>query len=206
MAVSKFSTNRLSSKLGYSSLLAGNQQFLGIRGAYDSIATVTVASNASSVDFTSIPQTYKHLQIRGIARTAQTGQAGGAGLSMFFNNSGASNHANHAIGGDGTNASTRNDTSNNYIPIRTGAVRAATTSGTYGASIVDIIDYSSTTKNKTFRVFSGNEYNDAPLDILVSLGSGLLISTTAITSISISNVSYDLVPGTTFALYGIKGA
>ncbi len=174
-------------------------------GSFESIQTVNVTSNTYSVDFTSIPQTYKHLQIRGIARTSQTGQAGGAGLSMFFNNSGASNHANHAIGGDGTNASTRSDTSNNYIPIRNGAVRAATTSGTYGASIVDIIDYASTTKNKTFKIFSGNEYNGAPLDILVSLGSGLLISTTAITSISITNVSYDLVPGTTFALYGIKG-
>ena len=173
--------------------------------SFESIASVTVTSNTYSVDFTSIPQTYKHLQIRGIARTSQTGQAGGAGLVMLFNNSGGSNHANHAIGGDGTNASTRSDTSNNYIPIRTGAVNAATTSGTYGASIVDIIDYASTTKNKTVRVFSGNEYNAAPLDILVSLGSGLLISTAAITSISITNVSFDLVSGTTFALYGIKG-
>ena len=173
--------------------------------SFDSIQTVTVTSNSYSVDFLSIPQTYKHLQIRGIARTAQTGQAGGVQLGLFFNNSGESNHAYHAIGGDSYNASPRSGASNNYIPIQSGAVRDSVSSGIYAANIIDLLDYSSTTKNKTVRTFSGNEFNGSPLDIQVTLGSGVVLSTTAITSVSISNVSYDLVPGTTFTLYGIKG-
>jgi hypothetical protein len=43
--------------------------------SYESIATVTVGSggSAANVEFTSIPATYTHLQIRGIARTASHG-------------------------------------------------------------------------------------------------------------------------------------
>jgi hypothetical protein len=38
--------------------------------SYESIATVTVGGGGSAtIDFTSIPATYTHLQIRGIARS-----------------------------------------------------------------------------------------------------------------------------------------
>jgi hypothetical protein len=40
--------------------------------SYESIATVTLSSGQSSITFTSIPQTYKHLQVRAISRDART--------------------------------------------------------------------------------------------------------------------------------------
>ena len=49
-------------------------------GNYESIATVTVGSGGTStISFTSIPQTYTHLQLRYIARNAYTGGGSYAG-------------------------------------------------------------------------------------------------------------------------------
>jgi len=45
----------------------------GVPNSYESIASVTVGSGgAANVEFTSIPATYTHLQIRGIARSGRT--------------------------------------------------------------------------------------------------------------------------------------
>ena len=53
------------------SALVGNPVIMP--GSYESIATVTVGSGgAASVEFTSIPSTYTHLQIRAIVRTNYT--------------------------------------------------------------------------------------------------------------------------------------
>jgi len=42
-------------------------------GSFDSIATTTIgATAASEIIFSSIPQTYKHLQIRGLIRNSVT--------------------------------------------------------------------------------------------------------------------------------------
>ena len=54
-------------RTNYSSFLAGNAAF--VPGAYESIASTTVGSGGvSTITFSSIPDTYKHLQIRYTAR------------------------------------------------------------------------------------------------------------------------------------------
>ena len=83
------------------SVLAGNPQ----PGSFESIQTVTVASTAATVEFTSIPSGYTHLQIRGIAKS--TG-AGSQDLQVGFN-SNTSSYAFHSLygtGGGGTASST----------------------------------------------------------------------------------------------------
>ena len=58
----------LKNKLKSGSLLVGNEYYNPTE--FESIATVTVGSGGSStISFTSIPGTYKHLQVRGIGRT-----------------------------------------------------------------------------------------------------------------------------------------
>ncbi len=65
--------------------------FLTSLSDYDSIASVLVgAGGQSAVEFTSIPNTYKHLQIRGIAR--QTTNAAQNGCRMQFNADTGSNY------------------------------------------------------------------------------------------------------------------
>lgn len=159
-----------------------------IKGDYDSIATVTVGSGGSAtVEFTSIPGTYKHLQLR-IA-----GLAGSADAYLNFNgDSTATNYYNHQLYGNGTAVSAF-AYNNRYID-------AGGTSNTYPAVyVIDILDYTNTNKYKTIRDLWGYDYNGSGR---VGLNSILWSNTAAITSISITNRTWSQYSH--FALYGIK--
>jgi hypothetical protein len=68
--------------------------------------------------------------------------------------------------------------------------------------IIDIIDYASTTKNKTVRVLSGAD-NNTGTQGEIDLNSGLWMSVSAVTSLTIfSGVNFNA--GSTFALYGVN--
>jgi hypothetical protein len=77
-----------------------------------------------------------------------------------------------------------------------------TTASAFGAGVIDILDAYSTTKNKTMRTLnglSGGEVN-------IRVGSGLWRNTNAITSVTIFDAdSTNLVTGSRFSIYGIKG-
>ena len=205
MGVYKLSTagGLATPRTNYSSFLAGNPavQF----SSYESIATVTVGSGgAADVEFTSIPSTYTHLQIRGIARTDRTAYFLDFG-KMNFNSDTGSNYTTHHLYGDGSGAFTFADVNIAYTSIlRFTGVASPTPSDTFGAFVVDILDYKDTNKFKTIRNLGGADTNGAGE---LGLFSGLWRSTSAITSITIA-------PGggtqfneyTQFALYGIKGA
>ena len=166
-------------------------------GAYDSLATVTVPSGgATSITFTGIPNTYKHLQIRIIANVSTTDA-----INIRFNGDTANNYALHRLEGNGSAASASASTTRSNIAILTGAGFASTAS-TFGASIVDILDYTSTNKNKTTRALSGSDRNGSGG---VELDSGLWFATpAAITSINLFPSSGTIAQYSSFALYGCK--
>jgi hypothetical protein len=200
MPVSKFLTSRLSSKIWYSSLLAGNQQFLGNRGAYDSIATTTVgAGGASSITFSSIPSTYTHLQIRSLIRG--TNATSEVETFITYNGTATNYFGGHQVYGQGTSvvSDVDNRTTANYLMYSTSA---SGTSGIFAGSITDILDYRNTSKNKIIRSLGGFDANGTGY---VVFRSGLWINTAAITSITITAASGNLSQHSSFALYGIKG-
>jgi hypothetical protein len=168
--------------------------------SYESIATVTVGSGgSSSIDFTSIVGTYKHLQIRGIARSTSAVTA--SNLRLRFNSDTGSNYAVHYLGGDGASAYAGASVSSTkgYAGLTSGA---SATSGIMGASVVDILDYSNTSKNKTIRALSGVDLNGSGY---MELDSSFWNNTGAVTSISLFFDSGNLAQYSQFALYGIKG-
>jgi hypothetical protein len=77
----------------------------------------------------------------------------------------------------------------------------------FGAGVVDILDAFSTTKNKTVRAFSGNytAANNLGDRQIVHLASGVYLSTTAINSLTLYAAN-NLVAGSRFSLYGIRGS
>lgn len=173
--------------------------------SFESISTVTVgAGGASSIDFTSIPGTYTHLQIRGIARTNRSDNSETT-FALRFNSDGGSNYAYHRLIGDGSSASASGAGSSSYAYLYAGAAGAQAGTNTFGASIWDILDYTSTAKNKTVRYLGGLDNNGSGR---ITLGSGLwLNNTTAISSIAITtDGSYNFTQYSTFALYGIRSA
>jgi hypothetical protein len=174
--------------------------FLGPNAAYiptdfESIATVTANGSSSALTFTSIPSTYKHLQIRGIANDAFR-----SNLRMTFNSDTGANYSFHMLYGNGSAATVAAGSSANYIDY---VGKAESTTSVYGASIIDIHDYASTTKNKTSRTFFGYDFNGGGWS---ALSSGLWMSTSAITSITITDPNGNYTSGSVFSLYGIKGA
>jgi hypothetical protein len=74
-------------------------------------------------------------------------------------------------------------------------------SNNFAVYIIDILDYASTSKAKTARVFSGRDQKGSGE---VELRSGLWTSTAAINRIDIV-IGGSFTTTSTFALYGIKG-
>lgn len=167
-------------------------------GNFDSIQTYTVAAGGqSSITFSSIPSTYKHLQIRYIARGSSSDNV----FYIQYNSDATSgNYANHILYGDGTStASTGSLTElgTTYVSIANSSRLAST----FAAGIVDILDYTNTNKYKTQRSLTGREDNSAGIAIFAS---GLWKNTAAISSITCVPISGNFAQYSHFALYGIK--
>lgn len=175
-------------------------------GAFESIATATPSSGATSITFNSIPGTYQHLQIRAIYRDTATTAGQEAPLYLRINNDTSSNYAWHYLRGNGTSAVASGQATISWIRLDAAGVCDYTSSGIFGANIIDILDYASSSKNKTIRHFGGSDANTSGTQFRVSLSSGFINSTTAITRLDILAGNTAFASGSTFALYGIKGA
>ncbi len=164
-------------------------------GDFESIATVTVGSGgASSIEFTSIPQTYQHLQIRSVSRCSDTAAVDAAVVLQI---NGVSVERTHGLFGSGSAAGAFSGTSGYAMnTLGTNALANA-----FAASIIDILDYASTSKNKTIRAFNGYDVSGSGGYIFVY--SSLRVTTAAVTSIRLSG-GWNWLQHTTFALYGIK--
>lgn len=165
-------------------------------GAYDALASVTVPSGGvATIQFAGIPTGYKHLQIRGIAK----GTVASAALLTGFNGDTASNYNNHYLEGSGSSAAAGYNATSAIITYGTIAPTAATS--VFTGTVIDILDYASTSKFKTTRTLTGYDANGSGY---IDLNSGLWRSTAAITNITLSTTSGNFAEYTQYALYGIK--
>lgn len=168
--------------------------------SYESIASATGTGSSGTITFSSIPDTYKHLQIRYNARTDAA--FSNDFITFRFNSDTATNYAYHLLAGDGSTASASGGASSN-IMYGSEITGASATASIMGTGVIDVIDYASTTKAKTTKVIGGNDRNGAGE---IRLSSDLWTSTAAITTITITSFrSANWTTSTTFALYGIKG-
>jgi hypothetical protein len=171
-------------------------------GSYESIATATGTGSSATITFSSIPATYKHLQIRAIMRTDRANTD--SSLRIRFNSDSGSNYAWHWLYGDASSAAATGAASqtSGFVGQGAGGTAAA---NLIGVSIVDIQDYASTSKNKTVRAFGGIDANNV-FTGYVSLFSSLWMNTNAITSIDlVVSDGSNWTSQTVFSLYGIKG-
>ena len=169
--------------------------------SFESIQTVTVgAGGASTISFTSIPATFKHLQIRWLARDNFASDASDA--NMRFNSDSGSNYSWHQLLGDGSSAQAYASTS--QTAARCGSTAGSTAgSNVFAVTILDILDYANTSKNKTIRNLAGFDKNGSGS---VALNSASWMSAAAITQIDITpRVGTSFSQYSSFALYGIKG-
>ena len=179
--------------------------FSGPTGSYDALATVTVPSGgASSITFSAIPQTgYKHLQIRALAREASGGSAGFQSTYVYFNGDTAANYSTHRIWGDGATAYSDGYGSTNIF-VSGFPAGSGLTSGIFGVGVIDILDYTNVSKNKTLRAIAGGDMNGS--SGFISQGSGAWYNTSSITSITLqsTNTGRNFAQYSQFSLYGVK--
>lgn len=182
-------------------LLLANNSASGISaGAFESIASITASGTPNSVTFSNIPQTYKHLQVRLFVR--QSSATTDVSIPMRINGA-TTSYNNHYFMADGSStfAGNGNATDRIYYVFETTG-----NGSTWGSCIVDLYDYTSTTKNKVVRSFGGFDLNGSGR---LHMTSGAIFTTSAVTSISFAinnfGVSNTIANNSTFCLYGIKG-
>jgi hypothetical protein len=167
------------------------------------IASVLVGSGGTaSIEFSDIPQTYKHLQIRMIARMSFAGDINTAIFRYNFDVN-ASNSTYHEIVGSGSAVTPYGagaPETNQMAPV----LGSTVTANVFGVAITDLLDYSNTNKFKTQRNFGGYDNNGSGR---VQFNSGLWMDTNPISSITIvpNRAGSIFVQHTRFSLYGIKG-
>lgn len=169
--------------------------------SYESIATVTVGSATPYVDFTSISQDYKHLQIRmniQMASTADMNLRVGTGGTLDT----GSNYYYHALYGSGSGSGSA---LNSGGQVNYGGYLGYFNSGggSFAGVVTDILDYTNTNKYKTVRTLEGNDSNGSGF---VFLSSSLWSNTGAINTLRIwSKDGVNIAANSQIALYGIKG-
>lgn len=176
--------------------------------SFESIATVSLSSgNSGSISFTSIPSTYKHLQIRAVYKWNYDSNPTAndqSSMGIRFNSDTGSNYTLHYLSGNGSSASAAGatPTAKGYIGISTAPNGYSPYDGMYGASIVDILDYADTNKYTTIRSLAGSDRNGSGF---VNLTSSLWVNTAAVTNIEVLPDYSSFKQYSHFALYGIKG-
>jgi len=159
------------------------------------IATAT-PSNATTISFTSIPGTYKHLQMI-YFDVFQSVSSGWWGIRLNNDSTAGQYHyRNQATLSSVTSTATMIGTTNQYAPIGANTTSSATYS-LQTKGVIDIYRYAEST-NKFFTVRSAQEATDTYADL-----RGVYIGTAAITQIDFIPSSTQTVTGK-FYLYGVS--
>jgi hypothetical protein len=170
----------------------------GAAGAFEQIATAFGTGSSGVIDFTSIPSTYTHLQIRYTAKNTSSL----ADLNITFNNVTSANYARHHMVGNSISTASAAATSASNISLIDGVAGSSPANVTSNA-VIDILDYANANKNKTLRAMYG--LIDAYSSSRIYVASGFLNSTTAISRITLTASANNFSTVSRFSLYGIKG-
>jgi hypothetical protein len=166
---------------------------------YQLIESQILSVAASEITFSSLAtysSTFRHLQIRYTAKNSSSA----TGINVRFNGETGSIYSRHHTRGNGSATASAAVASQTSIPMLE-AMANSTTADVFAAGVLDILDAYSTTKNTTLKAMYGNQINPAG----VYLTSGLIQSTSAIGSITLTTSANDFIAGSRFSLYGLEG-
>lgn len=164
---------------------------------YEPIATATTTSDGQSITFSSIPSTYTDLFIAGQLRTAR-------GITqdivrIQFNSDTTTIYSSTYLEGDGSTASSSQDSAVNGITMSIAGANAPST--VFTTVLMSINNYQNSTTYKTSLIRNGSAQYKTRATV------GLWRSTSAISSITFYQYSgLGLASGSTLTLYGIKAA
>lgn len=202
-------TYKVSSVNSLGSIESASSSSLTTSNSYSSIASYVFPSNSlGTIMFSGIPQNYKHLQLRIIARSTRT-YSGNALDVMSMRINGDYQTASHYLYGNGAGGSV----GSNYQPGWNAGLIVSASSGTLATNanvfspvVIDIYNYSNTSMYKTARSTFGIETNLAYADAGVEgIGGTMFPQLTPVQTIQIDCSNANFAQNTIVALYGIGG-
>jgi hypothetical protein len=172
-----------------------------VGGDYEHIATVLGTASSNTITFSSIPQNYKHLQVRFSAKNTITSSER---IIMRMNGVTTASYTRGRYYGAGTGSSPSSETLGGLTGIDLDdALSISTGAGIVAGGFLDITDYTNTTRNKAVKGFYGQQGNKTRIYIV----GGFLLDTPAITSISFTTagaITNLFATTSRFSLYGIR--
>lgn len=186
--------------VGYGGLSAASNSVTPVApGSYELIASAVATGGENNLTFTSIPQTYKHLQIR----TSLRRNVGGS-MQVYLRLNGATSGGPYAytyIYGNAGALTQTYSAVNNILYVGETTTTSTAISDNFGIALIDILDYSNTNKATTTTHRAG--YADDGT-YYIFLSSGFYNSTSAVTQVQVWFAGDTLQAGSKAALYGIK--
>jgi hypothetical protein len=168
---------------------------------FELIASTTVGSGgAADITFSSIASTWTDLCLELSSRATGAG-ANGINVKLQFNGDTGSNYSYRRIYGQSTTVASTNATGT--FNISGISVAGADTANTFSNNAIYIPNYAGSTQ-KSYSV-DGVAENNSAFGFL-TLIAGLWTSTSAITSIKLTNDGYNFAEYSTAYLYGIKSS
>jgi len=175
--------------------------------AYDLLETTVLTSSASSITFDNlgtVAADYKQLQIRMTARSTATGTNQNG--RIFFNGDETflgGNYYTHFL--EGTGSSVASGGGNYTAPFQLPG-DSILPLDMFAAATIDILDFSSNSKNTTIRALNGWPGDSGSGAVTqIFLRSTLWNNTNSVTSLKIADATGFRI-GSRFSLYGIKAA
>lgn len=162
---------------------------------YDSIATTTLGSAASSITFNSIASSWTDLRVVFVVQNSASNT-----LNFRLNNDSGSNYSYTQLGGDGSSVYSAASTSQTQIQIGYGS--GMPTSPNWGLYTFDVFSYAGSTFKTVLTAMSVDKNGSGEANRNV----GLWRSTSVITRIDLIANAGNFQAGTTATLYGIKNA
>lgn len=171
---------------------------------YIPIQSVTLASSAASVSFSSIPQTFTDIVVRFSARTDYAGP--NELITCTINGVGGTSYSHTTLIGNGSTVISNRNSSAAYTRIGW-SVGSTATANTFGSTEIYLPNYTSI-QSKPANSFSVAENNSSTTaGTYINVNANLLSVASAISSIALVPINAsNFVAGSTFHLYGIKNS
>jgi len=178
----------------------------------EAIGTMYLEDDVALATFSSIPATYKHLQLRMSVRSTKVSTHGYEQGRLLFNGDEATpadNYSWHGISAGSSSVAAPVAWHSNNQTYDMWLTNTATQD--YGFIVVDIYDYANTSKNTSFQWHDatnlgiGNNGGDSGQPRIFFAG-GMWDTTAAVHSVGygVRNGSHDLVRSSSLSLYGIN--
>jgi hypothetical protein len=193
MPIKSLSNSSLLNFQKYSSVLAGNEAFIPINGAFDLLESTILTTGVSSFTFSGLDAyaaDYKHLQIRHVSNLL----GGPYQARMTLNGDTSPSYSIHTLETGSSSVASYGQNSSTYMLFGDRGNTGPT------PVVTDLLDFSNTNKFKTIKLAFGNT------GWRTAFQSGGYRSLSVINSITMYVTSGGIEPaGTRYSLYGIKG-